>query len=504
MTFIKRKKTICIIGCGMAGGIVAQFLSKKKFNLIIIDSDKLQKKYSGIGPYKKFRFFNFGKQISKSRGFGYGGSSNLWHGVITELEKSDLDKLNKIAGSKVSNDLIRYYKKIYNYFDINFNFIKNIKKKLLYNNFYKILLNSKIFLSKNIFVQKEPLRIRNKILDLKIEYPEINIIENIVATSLNSQGTRKDYVKFVNVVIDKQIKRIYADIFIISCGSIETPRLILQSIRAKELNLQNNNIGKNIKDHPWSVIGKLKSNSRFHLKYFDVFLSFFYRKFKFRLGFSLKNINENKDENHCIVFKPKYSSYYINFKKDLKKIISLRSNFFKKIVNIFKKNSFLNLVFMSIYFLYERLHIGPFCQSSDVFCYLDQSSNINSFIKLSKKIVNHRNLPIVKWGINKKDLNEFRKINFYLVDIFKSNTQFIYKPNRYFYKNVQTGSHHAGSMRISRNSKNGVVDRNLKIHGLKNVYICDNSIFPFYGNSNPSFTLAAFALRLSNYLNIKN
>jgi hypothetical protein len=157
-----------------------------------------------------------------------------------------------------------------------------------------------------------------------------------------------------------------------------------------------------------------------------------------------------------------------------------------------------------LYLFYEKLNLGPICNSSQVFCYLDQSSNNNSFIKLSKKIVNYRKLPFVKWNINKRDLDEFERVNLCLVDIFKNNKQFVYKPNHYFYKNIITGSHHAGTMRISKDSTIGVVNHNLMIHGLKNTYICDNSIFPFYGNSNPSFALSTFALRLSNYLNMRN
>jgi choline dehydrogenase-like flavoprotein len=45
-----------------------------------------------------------------------------------------------------------------------------------------------------------------------------------------------------------------------------------------------------------------------------------------------------------------------------------------------------------------------------------------------------------------------------------------------------------------------VVDNNLKVHGIKNLFICDNSIQKYTGNSNPTFTLVIFALRLSNFL----
>jgi hypothetical protein len=494
-----QKKTICIIGCGMAGGIVALELLKKKYNIIIIDSDRLQKSYKKIGPYKKFNFFNSGKSINKSRGFGYGGSSNLWHGVVTELEKSDLNKIDKIADYKISKSLIKNYPKAYSYFDINFNFIKNIKNKIIYNNLYKILLKSNIFLSKLIFVQRQPLRIRKKILDLKNKYSEINVIENAVAISLKEEKLNKGHVEFVEIAIGKKIIKIYADIFIICCGSIETPRLLLQSIYENKLNIKNNNIGKNIIDHPYSIIGELKSNKSFYLKYFDVLLSIFYRKFKFRLAFSLRDVNHR---NHCIVFKPKYSKSYIFFKNNLKKIMLFRSDFLQFIINIFKKVNLFNIFYMLIYLLYEKLNLGsPYCKSSEIFCYLDQPPHKDSFVKLSKKIINYRILPIVKWVINKKDLDNLKKINFYLTNIFKNNNLFFYKKNSFFAQSISTGSHHAGTMRISKNSINGVVDHNLKMHGLKNIYICDNSIFPFYGNSNPSFTLVAFALRLSNYLN---
>ncbi len=488
----------------MAGGIIALELSKKKFNIIIIDADRLQGNYKNIGPYKKFNFFNLGEAINKSRSFGFGGTSNLWHGVVTELEKSDLNKINKIANYKISKSLIKNYPRAYSYFDISFNFIKNIKNKLIYNNLYKIILKSNIFLEKFIFVQRAPLRIRGKILDLKKKYPEVNLIENAVAISLKEKKLNKGQIEFVEISTGNKIKKIYADIFIICCGSIETPRLILQSINSKGLDIKNNNIGKNLKDHPFAIIGELKSKNRFHLKYFDVLLSLFYRKFKFRLAFSLKNIDIDKDKNHSIVFKPKYSSSYIYFKKELKKLFFYKTSLLQKKYKHPKKNNFLNIFSKLLYLFYEKLNLGPICKSSQVFCYLDQSSNNNSFIKLSKKIVGYRKLPFVKWHINKRDLDEFKRVSLCLVDIFKNNKQFVYKPNHYFYKNIITGSHHAGTMRISKDSTNGVVNHNLLIHGLKNAYILDNSIFPFYGNSNPSFTLCTFALRLSNYLNMKN
>ena len=46
----------------------------------------------------------------------------------------------------------------------------------------------------------------------------------------------------------------------------------------------------------------------------------------------------------------------------------------------------------------------------------------------------------------------------------------------------------------------GVVDTNLKVFGVDNVYICGSSVFPTSGYANPTHTIIALAMRLSNHL----
>ena len=53
---------------------------------------------------------------------------------------------------------------------------------------------------------------------------------------------------------------------------------------------------------------------------------------------------------------------------------------------------------------------------------------------------------------------------------------------------------------MANNEQQGVVDRNLKVFGVDNLYVCDGSIFTTAGNVNISFTISAFACRLSEYL----
>ena len=48
--------------------------------------------------------------------------------------------------------------------------------------------------------------------------------------------------------------------------------------------------------------------------------------------------------------------------------------------------------------------------------------------------------------------------------------------------------------------KNSFVDKNLKIIGSKNIFICSSSFFPTSGSVNPTIIILAFALRLSKHI----
>ena len=60
--------------------------------------------------------------------------------------------------------------------------------------------------------------------------------------------------------------------------------------------------------------------------------------------------------------------------------------------------------------------------------------------------------------------------------------------------------HAACTCRMSKDPKDGVVDPNLKVHGIDNLYVCSNAVFCSLGAVNPTLTLTALALRLADHL----
>jgi len=62
------------------------------------------------------------------------------------------------------------------------------------------------------------------------------------------------------------------------------------------------------------------------------------------------------------------------------------------------------------------------------------------------------------------------------------------------------GWHHMGTTRMSDDPALGVVDRDLKVHGLTNLYVAGSSVFPTAGSGTPTMLLVALALRLANHV----
>lgn len=60
--------------------------------------------------------------------------------------------------------------------------------------------------------------------------------------------------------------------------------------------------------------------------------------------------------------------------------------------------------------------------------------------------------------------------------------------------------HHIGTTRMSADPDQGVVDADCRVHGVANLYIAGSSVFPTSGIANPTLTLTALAMRLSDHL----
>ena len=62
------------------------------------------------------------------------------------------------------------------------------------------------------------------------------------------------------------------------------------------------------------------------------------------------------------------------------------------------------------------------------------------------------------------------------------------------------GRHHMCTTGMSYSPQNGVVDKNMKVHGIENFCIAGSSSFGSTAHSNPTFTIVRLSLRLAEHL----
>lgn len=69
-----------------------------------------------------------------------------------------------------------------------------------------------------------------------------------------------------------------------------------------------------------------------------------------------------------------------------------------------------------------------------------------------------------------------------------------------YWQTLRGSYHHMGTTRMSRNPKQGVVNEHCQVHGINNLYIAGSSVFPTGGLSNPTLTIIALATRLADHI----
>lgn len=66
--------------------------------------------------------------------------------------------------------------------------------------------------------------------------------------------------------------------------------------------------------------------------------------------------------------------------------------------------------------------------------------------------------------------------------------------------NSSASRHHMGTTRMNADPTKGVVDPDLRLHEVRNLYVAGSSVFPTSGIANPTLTILALVMRLADHL----
>ena len=135
----------------------------------------------------------------------------------------------------------------------------------------------------------------------------------------------------------------------------------------------------------------------------------------------------------------------------------------------------------------------------------DQEPLFSNRITLDKETdPNNIPKPILHWKRSDKIRESSRKIVEMLANFLIDKNlgrlaaeEFLYSNQKYAHMN---GYHHMGGTRMGISKNTSVVDKNLKVHDTKNLYINGSSVFVTAGNAYPTLTITQLSLRLANHI----
>ncbi len=464
---INKKFTVIIIGSGFAGLTAALKLEKKGIETLIIESGGLEFNNESNKFLKVYTEGDYKGDFTENRTRKFGGTSNLWGGNCNPMNKENL-----FDWPIKKDDLDQYNDEAREFLYLRKNFFQ---EKLSDNlNIYNLVW-SKIKIGENYYKHIE----KSKLIHLSLKTSFLNF-ENFgkKITSLNCKKGGNNFL-------------LNASFFILACGGIENSRLLLW---AKKINKDLFNIklpiGEYYMHHPYFFIGQGIVNYKKLNSYFE----------KNRIINAPIITCENNlfvEANNIFLQNKQIlnSGIYINFKETenndfVKQLRCMAPKFVKK---LYDDNNANEVYEVEIQTLQEQKSLKKNC------------------IKLTKD-TDPNGIPLAKlfWKKDRSEINNTRIIIEELAKLFIKEdigrlalAEHLYNPEIKY--DFISGNHQMGGTRIGNSEEDSVVDKNLKVHGIENLFVSGSSVFRSSGHCHPTFTIVQLSLRLAdNIINYTN
>ncbi len=490
---------ICIIGSGPAGASVADTLSRDGYNVCVVESgvrdttnfaDSLRKVNSDgihIKPHSRERVL--------------GGASTTWAGVSSPLDGLDFETRDwiKHSGWPLSlDDLKPYYKEAserYGFPPLDwFDSIEGSSENhLMSNSPHWNDLDEIPFIT-----PRKPPNFGNVVLDISQGDSNVDLFLGCTVTHLDGDANTSEVYQAVARDTSGNTIEIKADKYVLACGGIENPRILLNSTFACSSGLGNDRdqVGRYFMNHPKGNYGVI------NLEEPVKDLPYVYGSLSFENGYSgylglrvRESIQEEKKIlNPYFRLKPIYP--WTNLTG------SLDDSFEKMYSSISKLPILKRRMLQWVYHLYQRF--GPGAAKTKMFKirnYMEMEPDPENRVVLSEE-TDAFGMPLPRVRHTSTDLDKRSMVEVHNTleaelqrsgwGTLESKLDVDIEP---WPINLEA-SHHMGTTRMGRDHSTSVVNEHCRLHYSPNVFIAGSSVFPTGGNANPTYTIVALGIRL--------
>lgn len=484
---------ICVIGAGIIGNHISGELLSRGLKVLVIEAGGLDVESELLG-HNDYHFAT--PSMLPLNVHRVGGGGNYWIGRIGEFLSKDFVPLKGIRKSGWlldKHELLPFYRAVY---------LKLIDNDLLDEEFVTKFFTGFLDVPSGLGVRPirytEPNRLRDMFID-SLENSNLTLLENTLVTEILRRNNGLDIFISTKKENGTQEEFKVAKV-ILAGGALQSTKLFLDSPEIQ--NLENTfSAGSFLMEHLDGFIGTIdvsNSNKSF-IK--DISLDS-NRKIKSKreldCGLSITlgslwfedydSINVSFDIVNQVVFykfAPEKVFEKSQIEISLYKILYFFERITRKLMGSFKgmlKEKIFGLSTYSIWLKSEELPYRESRVTSDpeskklIYSHMisdETSTAVRAALVKFQSLAASENLGVVK----------------YYDDVINDSKRLELRPNW----------HPMGTLRMGEPGKS-VVDRNLKLHGVEDVYVLSSAVFPTGSNQNPVFTTLALGSRLADHI----
>ena len=488
---------VCVIGTGMGAISAASFLIRSGHDVLFIETGPIVASRSDR-PSVHIESVGRPFGLSRSRGLELGGGTAFWHGVCAPLDEEDFAERSWIphSGWPIRRDeLTSWYSKAHDFLGSSYD---EAAETIGLGS--AAMRAADVFYPKTYSYRSPPFRGKAMLRDW-CERGEARCAYHSTALRLQHEHGR---ARTLLVGSGNHCFTVLADRFVVAAGALETPRLLLNSLRQSASPQLPSSwwLGRNLIDHPAGFLSQVVFHDRI-----DSELGGGHKvapRAQVFPGFLLKSESQRDFQlpNHAVFIRKGVSEQIVPTKA-LMSFLGLRG---VRDVRLSHLASLAKHPYIAWRIAQEKLALRTRSRYGDLFFMTEQLPNPQSQVSLSQHERDHFGFPIacVNWQVSELDINLFERYHKLLTSrlLGHSGIRKLRIDSASLWEDAfASAAHHLGTARMAATIRNGVVDRNLKVFGFDNVWVSDGSVFPTAGSVNPSLTISALGLRLGAHLN---
>lgn len=531
---------VCIVGSGPAGSILANELSVANARVCVLESGTNQRSEQSERLKQVLWEGLEIKEYSRERLIG--GTSATWAGLSSPLDEIDFEPrphLNGLGWPITRSTLEPFYRQASEkyrfppYDNFSLDAWHHLQANACVNPVWPTL-QEKIFLA-----QFEPQRFGTEFTQI---YDGQNCDLVTGATVIRLDGdpvTAQAQIAIVRGENERSIN-VRARYFVLAANGIENARLLLLSKYHAPLGLGNAHdvVGRYFMNHPKNYFGWIALHRR--LEKLPAYFGFLERGLAGYVGLRLNETLQKREGvlNSYVRFEPMYSwstgpgvealMYFVKNSRQLTKLFTrtrkerlteLRSyaetgdddershgkrSLGKTTAQLY--HILANLPEISKYLFYRLAdHKGPKVRWVRIRNFMEMEPCSSNRVVLSDQLDDFGNpLPLVRANPTERDRRTMAILHQrFRDDMLKAGwgvARDTLEGDETPWPISADASHHLGTTRMGASPQTSVVNEDCRLHLCPNVYLAGGSIFSTSGNANPTYTVAAFSIRLARHL----